>query len=99
MPYTGTDLRACGVPASPNADMDADSTINVTSHEHMEAVTDPMLNAWYDPSGFEIADKCAWNFGALDKAGGQANLQLNGHFYIIQQEWSNASAACVKTYP
>ncbi|MGZ4431023.1 MAG: hypothetical protein ACXVYV_05185, partial [Gaiellales bacterium] len=63
MPYTGTKPAACGVPVSPNGDMDADSTINVASHEHMEAVTDPMLNAWYDPSGFENGDKCAWNFG------------------------------------
>jgi hypothetical protein len=99
MPYTGTNLDACGVAVSPNGDMAADSTINVTSHEHMEAVTDPMLNAWYDPSGFENGDKCAWRFGTLDQDGGQANQQMNGHFYILQQEWSNASSSCVKTYP
>ena len=26
----------------------ADDTINVTSHEHNEAITDPHLNAWWD---------------------------------------------------
>lgn len=51
IPYTGTDLSACGVPQSPNGDFDADSSINITSHEHMEAVTDPLINAWFDPYG------------------------------------------------
>src|SRR5262249_34592296 len=38
------------------------SLANVTSHEFMEAVTDPQLNAWYDASGQENGDKCAWHF-------------------------------------
>src|SRR5690348_5400792 len=62
MPYTGTALNGCGVNDTPNNDIDADSTINVLSHEQMEAVTDPLLNAWYDALGNEIGDKCAWTF-------------------------------------
>jgi len=98
MPYTGTNLNACGVTTSPNNDFDADSTINVTSHEHMEAVTDPQLNAWYDAQGNENGDKCAWNFGTPSLDSGNANVQWNSHFYLVQQEWSNASSGCTLSY-
>jgi hypothetical protein len=99
MPYTGTSLQACGVSTSPNGDQDADSTINVTSHEHMETVTDPELNAWYDSAGNEIGDKCAWNFGSVTLDGGLANQVWNSHFYILQQEWDNATSSCVQSGP
>ena len=98
MPYTGTNLDACGVTTSPNNDFAADSTINVTSHEHMEAVTDPQLNAWYDAQGNENGDKCAWNFGTPSLDNGNANVQWNSHFYLVQQEWSNASSGCTLSY-
>lgn len=99
MPYTGTSLQGCGVSQSPNNDFDADSTINVTSHEQMETVTDPRLNAWYDSSGEEIGDKCAWVFGTLSLDGGKANEEWNGHFYILQEEWDNKVSGCVQTGP
>ena len=63
MPYTGYNLSACGSGQYPNNDPAADSTINVTSHEANETITDDLLNAWYDNRGYEIGDKCAWNFG------------------------------------
>jgi len=94
MPYTGTRPRDCGVQASPNNNIDADSTINVTSHEHMEAVTDPYINAWYDLAYNEIGDKCAWTFGKLSLDGGKANVEWNRHYYIVQQEWSDAHLNC-----
>ena len=66
-PYTDTSgVGAPGVCDSgqhPNGDF-ADATINVLSHEHNETITDPDGNAWYDSSGNEIGDKCAWNFGS-----------------------------------
>ncbi|MFL5624120.1 MAG: hypothetical protein ACJ788_00815 [Ktedonobacteraceae bacterium] len=94
IPYTGTNLSACGVTKSPNGDINADSTINVTSHEQMEAATDPLINAWYDASGAEIGDKCAWRFGTVGTNG--ANETWNSHPYIVQLEWSNAKQACVR---
>ncbi len=97
MPYTGTNLAACGVSTSPNGDIDADSTINVTSHEHMEAVTDPLGSAWYDSRGNEIGDKCAWIFGTLNAAGG--DVTWNGHNYIVQKEWDNKISGCTLTGP
>ena len=97
MPYAGTNLSVCGTPGSPNNDADADATINVTSHEQMEAATDPLLNAWIDSSGQEIVDKCAWNFGTTNADG--SNVSWNGHPYLVQQEWDNAQSGCVLSGP
>ncbi|HEX7681483.1 MAG TPA: hypothetical protein VF713_25380 [Thermoanaerobaculia bacterium] len=75
----------------------ADGAINVSSHEIMETVTDPFLNSWYYLSGSgEIGDLCAWTFGPRDSTGG--DTVLNGHHYLLQQEWSNASSSCVLSY-
>ena len=98
MPYTGTALNGCGVSDSPNNDLNADSTINVLSHEQMEAVTDPLLNAWYDALGNEIGDKCAWTFGNINLDGNLANAQWRNDFYLVQQEWSNADSNCVISF-
>jgi hypothetical protein len=79
----------------------ADPTINVVSHEHNEAITDPQLNAWYDASGAEIGDKCAWNFGPVSGSNGsEYNQTINGHHYFLQMEWSNTNPTnqCVQTY-
>jgi hypothetical protein len=100
MPYAMTVPAACSSVQRPNND-DADATINVTSHEHNEAITDPQDSAWYDGSGYENGDKCAWNFGtALGLTGGSGtayNQVINSHDYYLQQEWSNASSKCVLT--
>jgi hypothetical protein len=56
-------------------------------HETREAVTDPDLNAWYDSSGNEADDKCAWSPTPFLGTGG----------YGYQYEWSNATSSCVRT--
>lgn len=86
MPYADTAPSACGT-SEPNGN-EADSTINVTSHEHNEAITDPQGTAWYDRRGQENGDKCAWNFGSpLGTTGsGTYNQLINGHTYWLQQE-------------
>ncbi|MBW8875759.1 MAG: hypothetical protein JF614_12410 [Acidobacteria bacterium] len=56
-------------------------------HETREAVTDQQLNAWFDRSGSEADDKCAWSPTPFIGTGG----------YGYQYEWSNAAKACVKT--
>ncbi len=94
MPYAAS--FSCNPGSSPNND-DADQTINVTSHEQMEAATDPLLNAWIDSSGQEIGDKCAWTFGPLDTNGG--DVVWNGDEYIVQQEWDNNVGGCVLAGP
>jgi hypothetical protein len=98
MPYVGTDLNNCGTGQSPNGDANADSEINVLSHETNEAITDEQLNAWYDKRGYEIGDKCAWNFGTAlggsSQKGTEYNQVINTHDYYVQQEWSNKVSAC-----
>ncbi|HSN26448.1 MAG TPA: hypothetical protein VLT45_09185 [Kofleriaceae bacterium] len=56
---------------------------NVTSHELSEAVTDPRGNTWYDSSGAENGDKCAWTFNGLVTVGNDK--------WLLQGEWSNAA--------
>jgi hypothetical protein len=98
MPYADTVPAACDSNNSPNAN-EADATINVTSHEHNETITDALGSAWYDRRGYENGDKCAWNFGTQlgGSTGSYYNQVINSHHYELQQEWSNASSGCVLT--
>ena len=88
-------LSACAEQTvSPNANPGADamaSTVAFTSWEGAR-VTDPNQDGWYDSSGNEVADKCAWTFGSTYTAinGSKANMQLGGKDYLIQQNWVNA---------
>ena len=97
-PYAAWVPAACGSGQSPNSD-DADSSINVVSHEHNESITDPLGSAWYDRRGYENGDKCAWNFGSPigGTNGKYYNQLIGGGTYYLQQEWSNKSSACVLT--
>ncbi len=83
----------------PNHDPYADAAISPLSHELMEAATDPSVGSgWTDtaPKPKEIGDRCAWWFGPYPYAfdSGNANLLVNGHPYLVQEEWSNARQAC-----
>jgi hypothetical protein len=96
MPYAG--VPGCKSGQYPNGDVGADSTINVTSHENIETITDPLGTAWFDLVGQEIGDKCAWNFGGA--LGGSSGALFNeaigtGHYWL-QQEYSNLTAGCVQ---
>jgi len=79
---------------SPNGNAGADGMASIIAHEIEEAVTDPLLNAWYDRRGYENADKCAWKFGTTYTAanGSQANVHLGSRDYLIQQNWVNAGS-------
>ena len=63
---------------TPNGDFGVDSMISVLAHELAETGSDPLINAWYDASGNENGDKCAWNFGTLSTAanGAKYNEQV-----------------------
>jgi hypothetical protein len=78
---------------SPNGDSGADGMVSIIAHESEEAISDPDLNAWYDGSGAENADKCAWKWGTL--LGGSVgnkgyNQTFGGHNWLIQMNWENA---------
>jgi len=99
MPYGNTFSGNCTTLSQFPNEADSDVEISITSHEHMEAVTDPKLNAWYDSSGEEIGDLCAYNYGTLGLDGGKANEQWNGNFYVVQQEWDNKVSGCRQSGP
>jgi hypothetical protein len=80
-----------GVVESPNGNPDADVAISPTSHEISEAITDPDTSTgWYDSSGYEIGDECAYIYGATQGTAGQLyNQVINGLHFLTQEEFSN----------
>ena len=62
------------------------SNMDDAAHEFMEAITDPDINAWYDHSGYEIADKCQTVY---------QTVTLGSTSWDIQEEWSNNAGGCV----
>ncbi len=99
MPYADTSV--CQLPSepSPNGDADGDDAATITSHELTEAITDPLLNAWYSAQGNEIGDLCAYDYGTLGWDSGNANEMWNGHFYLLQQEFDNFASGCTQVGP
>ena len=84
-----------GVVESPNNNPDADVEISPTSHEVNEAITDPdTATGWFDSSGFENGDECAFVFGATQGNAGQLfNQTINGGHFLTQEEFSNKDFA------
>lgn len=72
---------------------------NVTGHELSEARTDPSTTSstgspgWFDSSGAENGDKCAWTWGA------PLFTFSNGSQWKVQGEWSNAAFTAGTGYP
>jgi hypothetical protein len=99
----GRCLNACAAQSvGPNGNAGADGTVSIIAHELEESASDPDLNAWYDGSGAENADKCAWTFGTTytTSNGSQANMHLGTRDYLIQQNWVNSgSGFCAQKYP
>jgi hypothetical protein len=72
----------------PNGNAGVDGMISVVAHELVETLSDPQLNAWYDSSGAENADKCAWTFGSaqtLGSNGAYYNVTLGARHFLIQR--------------
>ena len=92
-PTCGTEGLFPGPPVveAPNGNPDADTEVSPTSHEIMEAITDPDTSSgWYDSSGFENGDECAYIYGPTKGTPGQLyNQVINGHHYLTQEEFSN----------
>lgn len=107
---SGCEIQRTG-PNSPATNVGgADGMANVISHELEEAISDPDLNAWFDTSGQENADKCNFNFGAThtctstsicSAAGKSAAAKFNQTFgnndWMLQQNWRNSGGgACAQ---
>ncbi len=80
---------------SPNGDWIADAQISAVSHEQFEAVTDPLITAWWAGSSEtgEVGDKCETVYGTYRPDGSNITLG-HGHTYIVQAEWSNRINGC-----
>jgi len=67
---------------------------SVTAHELSEARSDPANpGAWYDASGAENGDKCAWTFNV------PYVTFPDGNKWKMQGEWSNAAYTAGTGYP
>lgn len=88
-PYGDTNVcQAAGAP-SPNGFPQADAVATAAAHELTESITDPLLDAWIDSSGFEIGDECAYYYGIVLWDGGLATNQWDGHPFYIQTMYDN----------
>ena len=89
--YSGADVKYASMPYPSCSGCkwtgwtDAQNFEHFACHETREAVTDPDGTAWWDRSGNEADDKCAWS---------PSPFLANGYGY--QYEWSNSARACVK---
>jgi hypothetical protein len=84
LPYMTDAGTACGA-NSVSGPLDGVSI--VAGHELAESITDPLLNAWLDASGNEIADKCAWT--------DLSTIATSLGNFAVQPLWSNAANGCV----
>ncbi len=100
---SGCDVQLAFGAGYPNPNY-IDSVVGVFSHELSETMTDPNLNAWFDGSGNEIGDKCAYTYGGggygslsglNNNGGGYWNVPLAGDHYLLQQEFDNTIGNCV----
>jgi hypothetical protein len=90
-------LGGCGSAQVDSEDQYAHVVLDVTSHEHLEAVTDPEGDAWYDTNlAGENGDKCVREYGTRNDIG--ANIYMGGNAYQLQREWSNAIHGCATSY-
>jgi len=83
-----------------------DSTISIFTHELIETLTDPDLNAWLVAGAKTITengDLCAWAAGPTyhggkpdffgNLVGGSADLHLMSEDYLVQMNWVNPDSS------
>ena len=107
IPYGNSNGCQAGGQTTPN-DAAGDLAANVTTHEIMEAATDPFINAWYGSLGgsSEIGDLCNFIFGTntWGSGNGAGNQMWNGIVMEVQEEYDNhafsqTGTGCVQVGP
>jgi serine protease len=89
LPYMTDAGGSCGEDSVNGSNGTLDGVSIVEGHELAESITDPLVNAWYDASGNEIADKCVWT--------DLANLATAAGNFPVQPLWSNAGNGCAQS--
>jgi phosphate-induced protein 1 len=83
---------------SPNGDAAGDAMASTLAGELTDTLTDPALTAWYDKTGLEAADKCAWTYGPTYTTanGAQANIHLGSRDFLLQRTFwrTNRGGVC-----
>lgn len=69
----------------------------VTSHEFGEMITDPQLNAWWDPSGGEEGDICNGESAPITVGANTWNVQKS--YSKADDVASNGATICVVSHP
>ena len=89
MPYITDAGGSCGANSvNGGSGGTLDGVTIVGGHEQAETMTDPQLNAWYDNSGAETGDKCAWM--------NLQNTPFSTGTFPTQPLWSNNPSGCVQ---
>jgi hypothetical protein len=94
MPYL-TDMGASCGQSYVNAGSAGtlDGVTIVEGHEYAETITDQNpFGGWLDSSGYENADKCAWN--GVGGTGGAQNVTLATGSFAMQATYSNDVTGC-----
>jgi hypothetical protein len=100
MPYVVNQGAGCGANTVNGAAGNIDGVTIVLGHELEETVTDPGAgDGWFDYSGYENGDKCAWvgdvqGLVQVPIPGALGTMTGNdGKTYPVQALWSNNAAA------
>jgi hypothetical protein len=104
IPSAAACPTACGTfasdAASPNGNVEADEGVSILAHEGEETQSDAFGTAWYDRSGNENADKCAYKYGTTTTSNGaQVNQSWGGKSWLVQMNWSNQISNCAEHGP
>lgn len=93
-------VEGCDSFQHPNGAEGVDATLDATSHEHNETISDPLGTGWLDLIGQEVGDKClppetfdiyGGLLGGSLVAGTAFNQEIGTDRYWLQREWSNSA--------
>jgi hypothetical protein len=101
IPSAAACPTSCGIfsgdAGTPNGNVEADEGVSILAHEGEETLTDAQGSAWYDRSGNENADKCAYKYGTTTTSNGaEVNQSWGGKHWLVQMNWSNAIGGCAE---
>ncbi|KAH6561715.1 hypothetical protein BASA62_009623 [Batrachochytrium salamandrivorans] len=89
----------CGYHSSTTLKSGSEVYYALSAHELTEAASDPSNNrAWNDATGYENADKCAYQYGTttIDSNGASSNSGWNGRTFMIQMNWDPETQSCTQ---